>query len=133
MSGIVVGVDGSAHSGRALEWATNEAALRRGPLTVVTVYPAVVGYLGNAVSNPEDQARSERARTVAQEATDKALAQLGESRPSSVAVRAISGDPADELLTEARDADLIVVSTRLTHHARCPVVVIPAEDRRPQA
>jgi nucleotide-binding universal stress UspA family protein len=62
MSGIIVGVDGSAYSGRALEWAMNEAALRRAPLTVVTVYPAVLGYLGSAVGDPEDQARAERAR-----------------------------------------------------------------------
>jgi nucleotide-binding universal stress UspA family protein len=61
MSGIIVGVDGSAHSGCALEWAMNEAVLRRAPLTVVTVYPVIVGYLGNTVGYPEDQARAERA------------------------------------------------------------------------
>ena len=47
MSGIIVGVDGSGHSQRALEWAMNEAAIRHAPLTVVTVHQAVVGYYGS--------------------------------------------------------------------------------------
>jgi len=34
MPGIVVGVDGSGHSQRALEWAMKEAAAREAPLTV---------------------------------------------------------------------------------------------------
>jgi len=37
MSGIIVGVDGSSHSQVALEWAMQEAAARREPLTVITV------------------------------------------------------------------------------------------------
>jgi nucleotide-binding universal stress UspA family protein len=31
MSGITVGIDGSAHSSRALEWALNEGATRERP------------------------------------------------------------------------------------------------------
>ena len=41
MSGILVGVDGSGHSQRALEWAMHEAAVRHVPLTVLTVHEAV--------------------------------------------------------------------------------------------
>jgi nucleotide-binding universal stress UspA family protein len=37
MAGIVVGIDGSEHSRRALEWAAHEAALRRVPLLALTV------------------------------------------------------------------------------------------------
>ena len=44
MSGIIVGVDGSGHSQRALEWAMHEAAVRHLPLTVLTVHEAVRGY-----------------------------------------------------------------------------------------
>jgi len=44
MSGIVVGVDGSGHSQRALEWAMNEAAIRHQPLSVLAVHhPADAG------------------------------------------------------------------------------------------
>jgi nucleotide-binding universal stress UspA family protein len=45
MSGILVGVDGSGHSQRALEWAMHEAAIRHEPLTVLTVHEAVRGVL----------------------------------------------------------------------------------------
>ena len=45
MSGILVGVDGSGHSQRALEWAVREAAIRHVPLTVLTAHEAVRGLL----------------------------------------------------------------------------------------
>ena len=42
MSGIVVGVDGSDHSCRALIWAMRQAAQQQVPLTVLAVRPAQV-------------------------------------------------------------------------------------------
>jgi nucleotide-binding universal stress UspA family protein len=146
MSGIIVGIDGSAHSRCALEWAVKEAAIRRTPLTVLTVHQAVVGYWGSAVAYPGDDALAEQALKTAQEETDEVLDRLdGESRPSQVAVRAVSGLPAEELLNATVDADMIVVGSRgaggfrkllmgsvssqVTHHAHCPVVVIPAAGR----
>jgi nucleotide-binding universal stress UspA family protein len=47
MPGIIVGIDGSDHSRRALEWAVREAAVRQAPLTVLTVQQAAVGYWGS--------------------------------------------------------------------------------------
>ena len=44
MSGILVGVDGSDHSQRALEWAAKEAAFRNTSLTVLAVHQAVHGW-----------------------------------------------------------------------------------------
>jgi nucleotide-binding universal stress UspA family protein len=73
MPGIIVGVDGSGHSQRALEWAMKEAAIRHVPLTVLTVNQAVVGYYGDAINYPEDQALTEKAREAAQAETDKVL------------------------------------------------------------
>jgi nucleotide-binding universal stress UspA family protein len=155
MPGIIVGVDGSHYSQRALEWGMNEAAIRHVPITVVTVYQPAARYWGSAASYPGDRApaehartgraQAERARRTAQEAADKALAGLGDDRPTSVTVKAVSGNPGEEILSAARDADMIVVgargaggfarllmgsvSTHLTYHARCPVVVIPPDDR----
>ena len=52
MSGITVGIDGSAHSSRALEWAVNEAAVRRAPVTVLTVHPvAMNAWIGTPSSS----------------------------------------------------------------------------------
>ena len=145
MSGIIVGVDGSGHSQRALEWAAREAAVRGTPLTVLTVRQAIAGWTGTPIVYPVTGGPSlEDTRQQAQGETDKVLEALGSQRPAEVAVRAIDGFPADELLRAAEDAEMIVVgsrgnggfarlllgsvSTQLTHHAKCPVVVIPADN-----
>lgn len=145
MPGIVVGFDGSVHSGQALKWAISEAAIRRVPLTVLTVQQAIAGYWGAPVLYPGDQDLAGHAAKVAQEETDTALENLSEGqRPPSVEVQAVVGIPAEEILRVAQDADMIVVGSRgaggfkkllmgsvglhITHHAHCPVVVIPADN-----
>ena len=142
MSGILVGIDGSEHSRRALEWAIGEAAIRKAPLTVLTVNQAVAGYLGNAVPYPGDDTYAEAVRKVAQEETEEVLGKVeAGSRPSKVEMLVVTGLPAEEILKAATDADMIVVGTRgaggfrkllvgsvtsqVTHHAHCPVVIIP--------
>lgn len=145
MPGIVVGIDGSEHSLRALDWAVREAGIRQAPLTVITVFRSVVGYWGAAVTYPEDHALSEQTGKDAQEAVEKAVADAGEPAPASVTVKVVSGIAAEELISASEDADLLVVGSRgsggfarlllgsvsnqVVHHARCPVVVIPADER----
>jgi nucleotide-binding universal stress UspA family protein len=145
MSGIIVGVDGSGHSQRALEWAAREAALRHVRLTVLTVHQAVAGFAG-PVAYPGDQPATEHGRELAQAETDKALEAIGARQPTEVVVRAVNGLPAQELLSAAEGAEMLVigsrgaggftrllmgsVSSQVTHHADCPVVVIPADNRQ---
>jgi len=141
MPGIIVGIDGSSHSVRAVEWALNEAASQHAPLTVPTVHSvAVSGWSGNPILAPGDAEDQERARQAAEELTLKAASQLGEAKPASVTVRAIIGFPAEVLIKASGDADLLVVGSRgaggftklimgsvssqVVHHARCPVVVV---------
>jgi nucleotide-binding universal stress UspA family protein len=141
MPGITVGVDGSGHSERALEWAVKEAAIRHAPLTVLAVHQVAASYwTGNPVTYPEDQAEAEKVRLAAEEAVQEAVGQVGQPGPASVTVRAVSGLPAKELVDASRDADLIVVGSRggggfaklllgsvgsqVVNHAACPVVVI---------
>ena len=144
MSGIVVGVDGSGHSQRALERAMNEAAIRHVPLTVLTVHEAIRGYFSGAAVYPDDPARTEQARTAAQAETDKVLAGLAGPRPDSVTVKAIHGFPVEELINAGKDADMIVLGSRgaggftrlmmgsvagqVAQHAHCPVLIVPPED-----
>lgn len=143
MSGIVVGIDGSAHSRHALEWAVKEAALRAVPLTVITVYLTTGTYWGT-VTFPQDPVLAGKAREEALDAVEKARALTGEAL-ESVSVEVRGGIPAEELVAASKGADMIVVgsrgnggfarlllgsvSTQVTHHAHCPVVVIPAENR----
>lgn len=146
MPGIIVGVDGSTHSRRALEWAIKEAASRHTPLTVVTVHQPYRGYWNAAVDFPGDNALVEAASKAVQEETDEVLAKLAEdARPPEVNVMAVDGQPADRILRAAAsvDADLIVlgsrgaggfakllmgsVATQVSHHAHCPVMIVRPE------
>lgn len=141
MPGIIVGIDGSERSRHALRWAMTEAVLRNAEVTVITVHKAVTGHWGAPISYPQDQLLTQQARAAAQEETGGVLAALGEARPVSVTVLAVSGSPAAEILAAARDADMIVVGSRgaggfprldlgsvssqVAQHARCPVVIVP--------
>jgi nucleotide-binding universal stress UspA family protein len=145
MPGIIVGVDGSGHSRRALDWAIREAAIRHTPLTVLTVQQVMRSFWAGPMLYPEDTELAENARKLAQDETDEALGELaGDARPPEVTVLGVPGLPAEEILAVAKDADMIVVGSRgaggfkkllmgsvasqVTHHARVPVVVIPAEN-----
>ncbi|MGO8956770.1 MAG: universal stress protein [Streptosporangiaceae bacterium] len=144
MPGIIVGVDDSDHSRHALAWAMNEAALRQVPLTVMTVRPsqarpatAIFWGVRHYSESAEDQALL---RTAVQELVNKVASETGGTLPE-VTVSVAAGNPAEELVNAARDADMLVVGSRgsggfsgvimgsvssqVTHHAGCPVVVIP--------
>jgi len=143
MPGIVVGVDGSGHSQRALEWAMKEAAVRETPLTVMTVHQLIKGYFGGNVEFPGDPALAEKARQLVQAEVDETLGRLGPQRPAAVTVRALSGSVVEELVNAGKDADLLVIGSRgaggftqmllgsvsslVVQHATCPVVIIPPD------
>jgi nucleotide-binding universal stress UspA family protein len=143
MPGITVGVDGSSHSRRALEWAVREAGLRGAALTVLAVHEVASNYwTGDPELYPADQPAAEAIRQAAEDAVQKTVSQVGEPGPASVTVRAVSGLPAQELVNASSEADLVVVGSRggggfsrlllgsvsseLVSHAACPVVVVPA-------
>ena len=146
MSGIVVGVDGSDHSHRALIWAMRQAALLHVPLTALAVRPnpvrPVTGIYWGAHAYPEDSHNPEVARKAIQEIVEQVRNEIGETAPR-VTVNVVTGDPAEELIKASREADMVVVgsrgsggfasllmgsvSSKVTHHATCPVVVIRRE------
>lgn len=144
MPGIIVGIDGSHHSTRALEWALKEAALQHTPLTVLTVHSVPASpWTGNPVVMGGDSEDREKLLHAAEELTREVTGKLGEARPESITVRAITGYPARELIDESKHADLVVVGSRgaggfaklmvgsissqVVEHAHCPVVVVPSE------
>ncbi len=135
VSAILVGLDGSPDSVRALEWALAEAGLRGAPVTVCHVWhrPHRAGDTGGSVVNePEVNARrvlAEGHRHAAQQAPAvHARAEL------------LVGDPAEALTQASYEAALLVVGARgagglrdrlpgsvsaeLARQAHCPVVVV---------
>jgi nucleotide-binding universal stress UspA family protein len=117
-----------------------EAALRRVPVTVLTVHQAVRDNLGFIASYPGDADLTAKAEAAAQAETEKVLAALGSSRPESVTVSGVNGIPARELIKAGEGADMIVVGSRgmggfsrllmgsvagqVAQHAPCPVVIV---------
>jgi nucleotide-binding universal stress UspA family protein len=143
MRGIIVGTDGSAGSHKALEWAVREAGIRKAPLTVLTVQQPVDDFFGTAIAHPGDHGLTELARKAALAETEEVLDQARDDPcPTSVAIQAVVGVPAEELLRAAVEADMIVVGSRgagglkkillgsvsshAAHHGNCPVVIIPS-------
>jgi nucleotide-binding universal stress UspA family protein len=138
-SKIVVGVDGSETSLRALRWAARQAGWTGGTLEVVTAWtfpeqPAPLGIVAH-VPWQEDlmaEARDELDRLVGEA--------VPEGERDHVHTKVVRGGAADVLLAEADEAELLVVgsrgrgafeglllgsvSERCVHHARCPVVVV---------
>lgn len=132
---IVVGVDGSELSKKALEWALAHAERTGGRLKAVVAwhYPVMYG-ASPMISdwNPEDDARK------------VAAAVLDEGRPAhpgvDVELLVVEGVAAEMLAAQSRGADLVVVgakghnaasrlflgstSTQLVSHAECSVVVV---------
>lgn len=145
MPGIIVGVDGSGHSQRALEWAMKEAAMRHAPLTVLTVHPAIVGYFGGVVTSAGDLDLTEQTQAAVKVEADRVLAALDGPHPESVTVKAVHGFPVEELVSASKGADIVVLGSRgvggfsrmlmgstaglVVQHAYCPVLIIPPEDR----
>ena len=142
MSGIVVGIDGSPNSERALDWAMRQAAAVRAPLTVITVHEVPKSYWGGIpVVGPGDEPLLETLRRAAEEMTQKVAGRLGDAGPASVTVHAVSGFVVKELVDASQDADLVVlgargasgftrlimgsVSNEVVQHSACPVVIVP--------
>jgi nucleotide-binding universal stress UspA family protein len=141
MSGIVVGIDSSSHSLAALEWAMREAAAHGEPLTVVTVEIVVASGWGGSQVYGADYELRDKAQKAAEEAVAATAKKLGDAVPQSVTVRAAFGQPAEQLLEAAKDADHLIigrrgtggfnrltlgsVSSQVAHHAACPVTIVP--------
>jgi nucleotide-binding universal stress UspA family protein len=139
MPGIVVGVDGSAHSRKALERAVNEAAVHHVPLTVLTVHQAVRDVYGSASHYTDDASLTDKARQAAQAEVDQVLSGLS-AKPESVTVTAVHGLPAEELIKASEGADMIVlgrrgtggfgrlllgsVTSQVAHHSRCALLIV---------
>jgi nucleotide-binding universal stress UspA family protein len=135
---IVVGIDGSKESRRALTWAVREAELRGAHLRVVHAYATPWEYWEAPVPTvPIAEVEKAQRKLMEDEVADALVHHHGVS-----AERVLVNDlPARALLEQSKDADLLVVGSRgrggfsglllgsvsqhVSHHAPCPVVIVP--------
>ncbi len=148
---ILVGVDGSACSKLAVEWAAREAAVRNVPLRIVHVaYPAIGAWSGWGMPAPppEDVGRRQeyQARKVVDDAIQVVDAAIDGNDRLPVSSEIVWSSPVPTLVDLTKEAQMMVVgcrgqgalargllgsvSTGLVHHAHCPVAVI--HDDAPQ-
>jgi nucleotide-binding universal stress UspA family protein len=142
MQRIVVGVDNSEGSHRALRWAVEEARLRRAKVEAVHAWhlPYVPTGPLTSVPTPGTDALEADASLV----LDASLERVDVSGLREPITRTLRRDSAAKALLErAEGADLLVVGSRgrggfaglllgsvsqeVSHHAPCPVVIVPLD------
>lgn len=143
---ILVGVDGSPASRKALEWAGDEAVRHKSELVLLTAYlapppPPSSGGISPTVSPHEAAGSEEATRDTAKRLLMDAIRDvLGEDPPVVVHPRVIEGNAAKLLIDLSEDADVLVVGSRgyggfaglllgsvsqnVAAHAKCTVVVV---------
>ncbi|MCM3882334.1 universal stress protein [Frankia sp. R82] len=108
MAGIVVGYDGSADAGAALEWAVREAWMLRVPLTVLLAWDRghLPSALARAVEEEGEQATEEAVLRVLHTAVERAA---GQRRPAELIEKVEHADAARALLQATAGADMLVL------------------------
>jgi nucleotide-binding universal stress UspA family protein len=130
---IIVGVDGSAESLNAVVWGAAQARATGGTLELLTTWAYPRSYGTSLVVSGADLEGTAR-DVLEKAATDVDLP------PERLIKTLVRNAAPPELVRRSHDADLIVVghrghggfselvlgsvSTHLTHHATCPVVVV---------
>lgn len=137
---VVVGVDGSEHSGRALRWAIDEAKVHGWPLLLVHGIE-----LGVAAASPYGSGVVlEQLQDAGQQVLDEALRVVNDAGLQAE-TRMEVGSSAHALIEASRGAAMLVVGSRghggfaglllgsvssaCVHHAHCPVVILRPPDR----
>ena len=136
---ILVGVDGSESSHKAMAWAAAEAADHGAELVVLNVWEHTLLPPAGSVSVSEHYVPDPSQRT-AENLRAEITQVLGEQPAIVVQPRLKQGTPAKVLIEESADADLLVVGTRghggfrglvlgsvsqhVAAYAQCPVTVV---------
>ncbi len=132
---IVVGVDGSAHSGTALAWAIDEAKLRGAALHVIHSF-----VVPRTIVDTMDHGLFPELAAEAQKELDTLLENGPSTEGVDVHAEIVAGHAGKVLVAASKGAALLVVgnrghggfeevvlgstATQCVHHAHCPVVVV---------
>jgi nucleotide-binding universal stress UspA family protein len=143
--GIAVGVDGSAPSKVAVDWAAREAALRGLPLTLVHVIPSSLTRIWPKAAVPAElrewhELNGHEILCAAMQVAEHAK----KAHDIQTSSHIVTGNASATLIDLSKEAAMIVVGCRglgavgqrllgsvssgLVHHAHCPVAVIHDED-----
>ena len=139
---VVIALDGSLNSRHALDFASQLLAGREASVLLLHIIPEHVIY-GKAGAAPAEVYDMPKERAASMELLDQSARRLAEMDIGPAIEKQVGvGDPADLILTAAtdRNADLIVlgsrglntaqrfligsVSTKVSTHARCAVLVV---------
>ena len=135
---IIVGIDGSPCSQRALDWAIAEAQRSDRPLLIVHVWH----WSTDAMASPMSLVGAPDSRKAGRALLDRA-AKHARKHEVAATVRLLEGSPSSQLITAAEGCAMLVVGSHghraLTtmllgsvsrgclQRAHCPMVVIPPE------
>ncbi len=137
---VVVAIDGSRHAQRALRWAAAETRLRHATLDVVHAWQLpFAGYTPYGRSFYDVEVVQQSSERMLDQALAAADVQGITVNPVSLRMETVPG-----ILGVAAGADLLVVgsrgcgavqralfgsvATQVSHHAPCPLVVVPAAE-----
>lgn len=141
---IVVGIDGSEGSTRALEWCRDHAAGLDAEVVVVHAFSlaafALPSYEVPSMAEVASQTREELARLLATEWTAPVAGiphrtELVEGPAARALIDVADQEGAELIVVGSRGrggfAELVLgsVSHQLLHHSRVPVLVVPPPDR----
>ena len=139
---VVVGVDGSEGSLRAVEWAAREAGLRKAPLRIVTVPAMPPRMQAEAPPLPGEPTNvADELRSFAEQALAAAVLKAEEIAPGLlIDTDMLTGAPAEAIAASGSGAQLLVVGDRgmsgfaalilgsvsryVAAHAPCPAIVV---------
>lgn len=141
MMPVVVGVDGSAESLRAVEWAALEARRHRAPLRIIAA-PTLLPHMHARAQDPEAVALRLEGET--RHALEEAVVRAGEvTSGQRIEAGLLAGPPALAVTRSGSEALMLVVGARglggfaamllgsvsryAAMQARCPVVVVREE------
>ena len=145
---IVVGVDGSHQSEKAIDWALEESRAHGDDVILVHAWQspglALTGYAGATLP----VFGSEDIKKLAEELLATCIKEVRRRAPDvRLDSRLVEGHPAAALVAASEGARLLVVGTRglggfkgmlmgsvstsCAHHAQCPVVIVPDRPASP--
>lgn len=133
---VVVGIDGSSESERALSWAARYGQETGAAVLAVAIWHLPVQF-GYRVTEPDAKLELQAATWL-----EDTLAQVRQTCPdTAITTLAVRGHPTTILVDYSKESDLLVLGNKgqgavaatllgsvvpeVVHHARCPVVVVP--------